>query len=66
MSAINGKGYGDSHDWENMGTDQHCEPQYRSTLFICKKCKDGFRHYYHKTPNIYDAIKNSNIKEECE
>ena len=67
MNAIRfkNKEYGYKHDWANMGTEQMPFPEDRSTLFICKKCKIYFRHYYHCISDIYDAMKQANINEEC-
>lgn len=59
MSDINGKGYGDTHDWENIGSHglnsihMECLTEYQ-----CKKCNAYFRHFY-KRPgkeNIFEAM----------
>lgn len=65
MSEINGTGYGSVHDWENRGTEQMPAPEGRSTLFMCRKCKCYFRHWYHIEPDIFAAMKEQNIPEEC-
>jgi hypothetical protein len=65
MSVIHGEGYGDKHNWENKGTEQNYNQDYRNTLFICKDCDQYFRHYYHITPDIFDQIKISGITKEC-
>lgn len=59
-------GYKGEHFWVNKGTEQHPIPENRSTLFQCNKCNILFRHWYHVTDNIFEAMKRSNIKDECE
>ena len=66
MTDINGKGYGDLHDWKCIGTEQMQFPRDRSTLFVCNRCGYIFTHWYHITENIHDAMKESGIKEICE
>jgi len=65
MSDITGKGYGDKHNWIDKGTEQNYHPASRSTLFSCKDCDAAFRHYYHLTPDIHQAMRECGIKEEC-
>lgn len=66
MSDINGKGYGDKHDWERYGTVP-CGGRYnRVTLFKCNKCHQTFSHYHNLEPDIFDEMRKSNITEECE
>lgn len=65
MSTIHGKGYGDKHNWKTGDTEQHWIPEYRSTFFSCEDCGENFRHYYHRTPDIFEQIKISGVKEEC-
>jgi hypothetical protein len=65
VSDIDGKGYGDKHDWRCRGTEQHSIPEYRSTFFSCKNCGENFRHYYHRTPDIFEQMKKSLVSEEC-
>ncbi len=66
MSEIRGKGYGDKHDWKDLGTEQSSIPSHRSTLYHCQKCNIFFRHYYHVIPCVFEAMKVNEIKEECE
>jgi len=65
MSEIRGKGYGDKHNWKNLRTEQSSIPSHRSTLYQCQKCNIFFRHWYHVIPDIFEAMKTSNKKEEC-
>jgi hypothetical protein len=65
MSDINGKGYGDKHNWKNLGTEQHPIPEYRTTLFKCKKCHIFFYHHYNIIDNIFDAMRDFGVKEDC-
>lgn len=66
MSEISGSGYGDSHDWENKGTEQMPLPTDRSTLWVCRKCGVMFRHYYNIVTNIFDAMKERKVPEFCD
>lgn len=67
MSDITGIGYGSKHNWIDRGTEQISSPkEHRSTRYICRNCNAVFRHYYHITPDIFQAIKSNGIKEECE
>jgi hypothetical protein len=65
MSEIRGNGYGDKHDWEDKGTEQIQNMYLRSTLWQCRKCHQLFRHYYNVIPNIFSAMKERGINEEC-
>lgn len=65
MNEIIGKGYGNNHNWEDKGTEQINNPYQRSTLWVCRDCNVMFRHYYHITENILDAIKEHGISEMC-
>jgi hypothetical protein len=65
MSAINGEGYGDKHDWERCDSTQDWNPIRRSTLYKCKVCGIMWRHYYHQVENIFEAMRLLNIDEEC-
>lgn len=67
MSDITGEGYGDKHDWGYEGTERILYPvEFRSSLYICKKCGEYFRHHYCVTPDIFDAMKKSKVKELCQ
>jgi hypothetical protein len=63
--TIRGHGYGDKHDWEDRGTEESPIPQNRSTLWRCKKCNEIFRHWYHITPDIFEAMKQYGVVEDC-
>lgn len=65
MTDLVGEGYGDKHKWVDLGTYQHPYPRERYTSFKCDKCSAFFRHFYHVTPIIYDAIKDNGISETC-
>lgn len=64
-SCIRGKGHGDSHCWEDNGTVQSPYEQNRSTLYICKKCKISFNHWYHVVPDIFEQMKQSGVSDKC-
>ncbi len=65
MSKIIGTGHGDSHDWEIKGTEEMPLRQDRSTLFVCRDCGLRFRHWYHVTPDIFKAMEEVSIPNEC-
>jgi len=65
MSGITGTGYGDKHNWKDKGTEQMPIPQDRSTLWVCLDCNETFRHWYHVVPDIFQAMKDRGIREEC-
>ncbi len=65
MSELRGKGYGDQHNWKSGDTEQSAVPMYRSTLWTCSDCNEGFKHFYHQCPDIFDAMKQAGIKEIC-
>lgn len=66
MSEITGKGYGSDHAWVNKGTEQMPHKYDRSTLWVCKDCRESFRHHYNVTEDIFQEMKNNNITEKCE
>jgi len=65
MSAITGSGYGSSHTWITGDTRQARNPEDRATYYHCEKCEVAFMHYYHVTHSIFEAMKQSGIKDQC-
>lgn len=65
MTYITGNGYGDKHHWKRFDTIQSNNRFERGTFYKCDKCEVYFRHYYHITSNIFDAMEELNIPEEC-
>ncbi len=67
MSHINGSGFGSDHNWVAGGTTQSPNVPYgtNSTYYECADCLQHFSHYYHSTPDIFEAIKNAGITEKC-
>lgn len=61
MSHIQGTGYGSSHDWIGI-TPQNNSKQ---TFYECKNCKERFIHFYDIIPNIFEAIKENDIRDIC-
>lgn len=59
MSDINGKGYGSSHDWRDIGGKEGI------SYYECKDCKERFTHYYHKTHNIFKALEEEKATNIC-
>lgn len=67
-SDINGEGFGSDHIWQRGYTTQSGFEVHHgdnSTMYVCKKCGQGFNHYYHSTPNIFEAIREVGISEHC-
>ena len=68
MSAISGNGYGSSHNWARGHTTQsNVEVNHgdNATYFECEDCGEYFRHYYHSTPDIFEAIRNAGVPDKC-
>ncbi len=65
MSDIRGKGHGDKHHWTRISTLQRDRPEDRMTLFQCSNCKKDFWHRYHIIPNIFEAMREWGVTEEC-
>jgi hypothetical protein len=59
-SDIFGEGYGSSHSWRRG----HTSP-YKSTEYICVDCGALFLHDYDETPNIFEAINEAEIPDQC-
>jgi hypothetical protein len=72
-SAISGSGYGDSHHWEKPSHLQilidfdgsKISPVGGPTVYRCNSCGVMFRHFYHKTPAIFDAMRDSGVVDVC-
>lgn len=68
-SNIYGEGYGSSHtwirgqtiQWSSLGLDYYAA----FTDYSCLKCGAKFKHYYHSTPNIFQAMNDTDIVSEC-
>lgn len=61
MSDIRGRGFGSAHDWIRG----YSSPD-GFTEFECRRCRETFRHFYHSTPNIWKAMREQGVLEECE
>lgn len=66
MSEINGSGYGDKHDWKCVATPQGLPFIERHTFWECKKCGYRFSHFYNYTKDIFLAMKEFEVPEECD
>ncbi len=68
-SNIYGEGYGSSHTWIRGETLQWgpLRLDYYSafTDYSCLKCGAKFKHYYHITTSIFQAIKETDIINQC-
>lgn len=65
MSDIRGEGYGSKHNWTRVSTLQRNIPIDRMTLFQCANCHRDFWHRYRITSDIFQAMKEWGIPEEC-
>lgn len=63
MSCIIGEGFGSSHDWQIVKFAGGKNP---ASIYSCSKCKCIFSHFYHKIPDIFEAIKHSGLKDRCD
>lgn len=67
-SDIHGFGYGSSHSWKLEGSRQlpyHADYRLKETSYTCIVCDRTFHHYYDVTPDIFAAIEQSGIPDEC-
>lgn len=60
MSDIKGVGWGSAHDWERVESTPD-----KSTLYVCRKCPESFRHFYDYTPDIFEAMRDLAVNQEC-
>ena len=66
-SQISGQGYGDKHNWQRGSTAQvGATPWDKGTGYHCEDCGAGFNHAYDLIPDIFEAIKEAGVSEECE
>ena len=66
-SDIRGVGYGSSHIWKHLGAAQvgSAPPSLKYSRYKCEQCGDYFEHFYDLCPDIFMAIKRSNIRDLC-
>lgn len=60
MSDIQGNGYGSAHDWKCGYTGPS-----KVTPYVCARCGEKFYHAYDNIPDIFTAMKNTGVKENC-
>jgi len=69
MSVIHGQGHGSRHDWEIEDTLKWIElglkPGAAQTAYRCRQCGAYFTHYYHLEPDIFLAMKDHGVPDEC-
>lgn len=61
MSAINGDGYGSSHDWRGVTPQDNS----KRTIYDCAACGSSFTHFYDETPDIFRAIERAGVVDVC-
>jgi len=64
-SDIRGNGYGDKHTWVQVQTLQRNIPQDRMTYYSCAYCQKDFWHRYRVISDIFEAMKQWGVPEEC-
>jgi hypothetical protein len=69
-TRILGKGYGSSHRWSKgstlwSSTTQPLMPHQKHTHYQCVECDAHFLHFYDITPDIFDAIEQAGISDQC-
>jgi hypothetical protein len=57
MSDINGKGWGSSHDWEYLSSNDS-----KVSFYRCRNCGAFFVHAYDRIPDIFKALKHDGEK----
>lgn len=61
MSDIVGDGFGAAHDWRaNTPQDNS-----KRTFYVCAVCGAQFVHHYDATPNVFAAIAQAGVANEC-
>ncbi len=64
-SDMRGDGHGSKHKWARVLTLQRDREADRMTYYVCRDCKIDFWHRYHVIPNIFQAMKEWGVPEEC-
>jgi len=66
MSDIHGEGYGSSHDWGRGWTNNQPRDSYdKFTNYDCRNCKAFFQHRYDIQRNIFTALEESGVLDQC-
>jgi hypothetical protein len=66
MSDVHGAGYGAMHNWSRIHTYPWKTMGGKAwSFYTCKDCGQRFVHYYHILKDIFQAIKDSGVTEEC-
>jgi len=62
MSILEGEGHGSNHDWFRVKT--FVEEKY--IKYLCQACDLVFKHRHEETPEIFEAMEQANVPENCE
>lgn len=66
MSEVNGAGYGDSHNWVHIHTNNWGATGGTAwSFYSCQDCQQRFVHYYHIQKDIFKAIQECNVTDKC-
>ena len=66
MSHILGEGYGSCHNWERGHTAQVGSGWgTKQTAYRCINCKAVFNHFYDNVPDIFEAMENQLVEDQC-
>ena len=63
-----GNGYGSKHNWERLETRQlpYTAPiEQKCTKYKCRDCGEVFAHHYGINQDIFEAMKDAKVKEQC-
>lgn len=58
-SDINGTGWGSDHLWHYEATPSN------ASLYKCARCFWNFSHFYNSTPDIFAAMREAGIPDQC-
>lgn len=65
-SAIFGDGYGSAHVWRYLGSNQNpVGIEDKFSRYICRDCEAHFMHRYDLEPDIFKAMEETGVPEEC-
>lgn len=63
QSAIRGEGYGSTHNWMHDTTEPFRGDM--GSRYFCRACGNCFVHMYHWQPDIFDAMRDEGVPDEC-
>lgn len=61
VSDIQGEGFGSSHEWRGDTPQDNS----KRTFYVCASCGASFCHQYNRQPEIFAAIEEAGVPNEC-